>query len=83
VARRGLVPRAPLALRWATNNTPAAAPAPHTRAGLVAAGTPLSGLAVPLGRHQIVAENADEGRLVFEVTVTLAAPVRITASFRK
>jgi hypothetical protein len=82
-ARPGELTTVPLDLPMGTLNVTADAPAQVSIDGQVVGGTPLSGLAVPLGRHQIVAENADEGRLVFEVTVTLAAPVRITASFRK
>lgn len=44
--------------------------------------TPLSGLAVPLGSHDVTFENPRFGRLEYRLTATLAAPVRLAASFR-
>jgi hypothetical protein len=45
--------------------------------------TPVSGLAVSLGRHSITFQNAKYGRLLYGVSATLAGPVRLKAVFHK
>lgn len=45
--------------------------------------TPLPGLPVPLGSHEVVFRNARYGEVRYTVAVTLVAPVQITVTFRK
>ena len=45
--------------------------------------TPLSSLTLPLGPHEIVLRHPKYGELRYSVRVTLAAPVRLSVTFRK
>jgi hypothetical protein len=45
--------------------------------------TPVSGLTVALGPHEVTFRNARNGQLRYTVTATLAGPVRLAGAFRK
>ncbi len=45
--------------------------------------TPVSGLQLPLGPHEVVLRHPKYGELRYTVRVTLAAPVRLSVTFRK
>ena len=45
--------------------------------------TPLSALSVPLGPHDVVFRHAKYGEVRYTVSVTLAAPVRLSVAFRR
>ncbi len=45
--------------------------------------TPLSSLSVPLGAHDVVFRHATYGEVRYTVSVTLAAPVRLSVAFRR
>jgi hypothetical protein len=73
----------PLDLPMGTLNLKSDQPAEVAVDGQPVGNTPLSGLTVPLGKHEIAFQNPKYGRLVYSVSATLAGPVRLNASFKK
>ena len=82
-AQPGQLTTVPLDLPMGTLNVTTDVPADVSVDGQFVGGTPLSGLAVPLGRHEIVLQNQRYGRLVYNEMATLAGPVLLNASFKK
>ena len=73
----------PLELPMGTLNLTSDQPAEVLVDGQVVGNTPVSGMAVPLGKHEITFQHPKYGKLVYNVTATLAGPVRLRASFQK
>jgi hypothetical protein len=51
--------------------------------GVKAGETPLSGLRLPLGPHEVVLRHPKYGELRYSIRITLAAPARLSAAFRQ
>jgi hypothetical protein len=79
----GKLATVPLDLPMGTLNLTSDQPAEVAVDGQPVGSTPVSGLTVPLGKHEIAFQNPKYGRLVYSVSATLAGPVRLTASFKK
>ena len=73
----------PLDLPTGTLNLTSDQPADVAVDGQSVGSTPVSGLTVPLGKHEIAFQNPTYGKLVYSVSATLAGPVRLKASFKK
>jgi hypothetical protein len=79
----GKLTTVPLDLPLGTLNLTSDQPAEVAVDGQSVGDTPVSGLTVPLGKHEIAFQNPKYGRLVYSVFATLAGPVRLNASFKK
>jgi PEGA domain len=73
----------PLELPMGTMNLTCDQPAEVYVDGQSVGDTPVSGLTVSLGVHEVAFRNARNGQLRYKVTATLAGPVRLAAAFRK
>lgn len=82
-AAPGQLTTLPVDLPMGTLNLTADQPSDVFVDGQSVGATPVSGFTVPLGRHVIAFQNAKSERLVYQVTATLAGPVRLAATFRK
>ena len=45
--------------------------------------TPVTGVTLSLGKHEVAFQHAKYGRLVYSVSATLAGPVHLNATFKK
>ena len=74
---------APLDLPMGTMNLTSDQPAEVYVDGQRVGETPVSGLAVALGAHEVTFLHARHGQLRYKVTATLGGPVRLIGTFRK
>jgi PEGA domain len=71
----------PLELPMGTMNLTCDQPAEVYLDGQSVGDTPVFGLTVSLGVHEVTFRNAKKGQLRYKVTATLAGPVRLAAAF--
>ena len=79
----GTLSTVPLELPMGTMNLTSDQPSEVSVDGQAIGNTPVSGLTVSLGRHEVAFQHPKYGRLVYSVSATLAGPVRLNATFKK
>jgi hypothetical protein len=79
----GRLTTVPLDLPMGTLNLTSDQPAEVSVDGQAVGTTPVTGVTVSLGKHEVAFQHAKYGRLVYSVSATLAGPVHLNATFKK
>ncbi len=79
----GTLTTVPLDLPMGTLNLTSDQPAEVSVDGQAVGNTPVTGVTLSLGKHEVAFQHAKYGRLVYSVSATLAGPVHLNATFKK